>query len=246
MVDAIAGTVLTILLVKVIQYFDFKYWQTGRLQSGFYGRPPLFSTWLIQSSVWVLITAAVKAILLWCVLIPLEHPLYLAGTWLMLPFQYHPKWELFMVMIVIPLVMNALVFWNTDAWIMNSQHIPEYANYDDPADEFPCCRRTPKMEDAIAPEVVVEEPHLTPPNGDSSSSSSSSSSSPTIPSSTSSTTPSTPEPVTAGGLHGGAPQPFLRGGASSTSAVPSYFFGPPKPKVNRQAQRIRSEDYHRL
>jgi hypothetical protein len=33
--------------------------------------------------------------------------------------------ELVMVMVVIPVVLNAVVFWQTDRWIMNSSHSPD-------------------------------------------------------------------------------------------------------------------------
>jgi len=241
LLDAVVGTVLTILLVKLIEYFDYKYWKTNRLQSGFYGNPPLTSTWFIQTSVWVGITAAVKAILLWCVLKPFEGPLYAAGAWLMSPFALHPKWELVMVMIVIPLVMNALVFWNTDAWIMNSQHVPEYATIFEPADEFPCCRRTPTMNTPCAPDPPCNDPpqpELIPPNGLDSTS--------TAPIDVVITPAATDNGGTGGGGGGGSSgaRSMLRGGgrSSGASSVPAYFFAP---RVT-PAQRIRSEDYHRL
>jgi hypothetical protein len=125
LVDSVLGTIWSIVWVKGIEWVDAKYWHTGHLQSGFYGRPPSCRTWGIQTGVWLLITAVGKVVLLWGIVKPFESQLYSAGIWVMSPFLNTPKIELVMVMVVIPVVLNAVVFWQTDRWIMNSSHNPD-------------------------------------------------------------------------------------------------------------------------
>jgi len=139
MVDSIAGTILNIVFVKLVEWLDIKYWHTSHLQSGYYGRPARWSTWAIQTLVWLVIGGVVKVILLYAVLIPAIGPLYAAGAWVMSPLKNHPKWELVVVMVIVPLIVDTLVFWNTDAWIMNTQHMPGQ-EIDDLNDEFSCLK----------------------------------------------------------------------------------------------------------
>lgn len=137
-VDSILGTIWSIVWVKGIEYVDARWWHTGHLQSGFYGRPPSCKTWGIQTLVWILITTVGKIVLLWGIVEPFESQLYAAGLWLMSPFLSMPRVELVMVMVVIPVVLNSVVFWQTDRWIMNSSHSPELFLPPDMDDEFPC------------------------------------------------------------------------------------------------------------
>jgi hypothetical protein len=41
-VDSVLGTIWSIVWVKGIEYVDARWWHTGHLQSGFYGRPPRY------------------------------------------------------------------------------------------------------------------------------------------------------------------------------------------------------------
>ena len=88
-------------------------------QSGYYGSPPRNRVWLLQLSQWLLICVVVKFVLLFALMIPAGSELYAASAYLLRPFHSDPKLLLVMVMIVIPLVLNAIVFYIQDTLLMD-------------------------------------------------------------------------------------------------------------------------------
>ena len=50
-----------------------------------------------------------------------QKPLHFFGEMILLPFEGHPELELVMIMIIIPLVLNSLIFWITDSFLKNDK-----------------------------------------------------------------------------------------------------------------------------
>jgi len=80
--------------------------------------PGVWRVWGIQLASWIIIITAAKFLLLGVIIIPLKSPLYKAFSWMMSVFFPYPKLELAMVMVVIPLILNVIVFWIQDNYLM--------------------------------------------------------------------------------------------------------------------------------
>jgi len=118
MVDAFLGLLFNFIFLLLIEQLAIVC-GSDIMKSGDYGNPPRWKVWLVQITSWVLIITAVKFLLLYCVLIPLMDPLYTVGHWLLVGFDPYPKLELVIVMILVPLVVNVVVFWISDNFLMN-------------------------------------------------------------------------------------------------------------------------------
>jgi len=122
LVDAVLGCVLSLLLLWGFETMADKY-SWDMLRSGDYGQgnqASVWSRWAAQCSLWVGIVTLAKLVLLFCFIVPAKRPLYVAGSWLMSGLINYPRWELVIVMIVIPLVFNVIQFWIQDNWLMNN------------------------------------------------------------------------------------------------------------------------------
>jgi len=125
MIDALLGCILNFLFLYALEKIATR-WKMESMRSGDYGYPPKFSYWLIQTSAWIIAITVVKFVLLFCVIVPFKDPLYAVGAWLMSGFEPYPKLELIIVMIIIPLVMNIIVFWIQDNFLMDHHQIAHY------------------------------------------------------------------------------------------------------------------------
>jgi len=94
--------------------------------TGYYGDPPSNKIWALQVAAWIFIVTVVKVFLLFALLIPLKNPLYAVGKWSMSGFDYYPKMELVIVMVLVPLVMNILVFWIQDNFLMDNSRVHRF------------------------------------------------------------------------------------------------------------------------
>jgi len=79
----------------------------------------IWTRWAAQLSLWIGIVTLSKLILLFCFIIPAKKPLYVAGAWMMSGLVNYPRWELVIVMIIIPFIFNILTFWVSDEFLMN-------------------------------------------------------------------------------------------------------------------------------
>mmetsp|Transcript_30916 Transcript_30916/g.30556 ORF Transcript_30916/g.30556 Transcript_30916/m.30556 type:complete len:86 (-) Transcript_30916:16-273(-) len=52
-----------------------------------------------------------------------KSPLRFIGDLLLKPIERFPNFELIMVMIIIPVVMNSLMFWITDSFLKNEEKV---------------------------------------------------------------------------------------------------------------------------
>ncbi|XP_066912651.1 store-operated calcium entry regulator STIMATE-like [Clytia hemisphaerica] len=86
-----------------------------RLRMGEYGSPPSFKTWLYQCGVYICVMLVEKCVIL---------AFFQLKFWvkvkeiILLPFHGHPKIEVVIVVLIVPFIMNALMFWAVDNFLM--------------------------------------------------------------------------------------------------------------------------------
>ena len=85
--------------------------------SGNYGNPPEWRRFLQQLGVWLFVVVACK---LFTTLIEyvFEEPLAAFGLVVLSPLCFNPHLELFIVVVLLPLVLNAFQFWIVDEYLM--------------------------------------------------------------------------------------------------------------------------------
>jgi len=84
------------------------------LRSGEYGEPPSWKPWFLQMLIWGIIASLEKLITAAAILWPLRHALDGFAAWIESPLQGYPNAELAVVMILAPVLLNALFYWIVD------------------------------------------------------------------------------------------------------------------------------------
>ena len=79
-------------------------------------------TWLIQVIVWCICTLLAK-ILVFFVQLAYHKALIEWGTAVLTVFNGHPKTELVVVMVFVPVTINSLMFWVQDAFLKGDKHL---------------------------------------------------------------------------------------------------------------------------
>lgn len=120
-VDCAVGTVLNIFFIRVCEKLYERFPRLEFLDFGFYGNPPSLLLWTPQLIVWLTIVILSKII----ILLVLKHfisPLNTLVGFLFLIFTGQPDLELVFVMIVVPLILNTLIFWIVDTFLKRQDH----------------------------------------------------------------------------------------------------------------------------
>lgn len=112
MADSVLGSMINFSLLSIFER-KMKHHQIEYLQLGNYGNPPRITSWLLQLGVWTSIVLIGKIVVL-CILIQFMIPFNSGLQKVFIIFSGHPKLELFVVMILIPMILNVLQFWITD------------------------------------------------------------------------------------------------------------------------------------
>mmetsp|Transcript_20006 Transcript_20006/g.29594 ORF Transcript_20006/g.29594 Transcript_20006/m.29594 type:complete len:224 (+) Transcript_20006:93-764(+) len=86
--------------------------------TGFYGSPPSFKIYFVQLLAFLLALILAKVILVGLVLL-IYGPINSTANFIFMPLKDFPDLELFLVMILIPWVLNAGQFWILDNLVMN-------------------------------------------------------------------------------------------------------------------------------
>lgn len=84
------------------------------LRSGHYGQPPSWKPWLAQMLVWGFVASGEKVVTAVLVIMPLRDVLDRLAAWIELPLKPYPGAELLLVMVLAPMLLNALYFWVID------------------------------------------------------------------------------------------------------------------------------------
>ncbi|KAJ0411818.1 hypothetical protein ATCC90586_002971 [Pythium insidiosum] len=114
--DCTLGMVVSLAFLRLQQELAFAMNWTNIQESGEYGNPPSYRTWLLQLIAWLAIIVFSKAIVL-CVLIASATSLGTFGSLLFHPIQAYPFAELFLVMVVCPTFLNVVQFWIQDSFL---------------------------------------------------------------------------------------------------------------------------------
>ncbi|KAM8972137.1 store-operated calcium entry regulator STIMATE-like [Pelodytes ibericus] len=129
LLDATLGMFLIWINVKIVSVIVERQ-QFTILVFGEYGDPPQASAWLGQCGIYFLILIIEKSIISFVLLIPGWTKL----QEIVLNYIPDPQLELVLVMLVVPFIVNALMFWVVDSLIMR-KHKRVKVN-DDPEKEF--------------------------------------------------------------------------------------------------------------
>ncbi|KAJ6666257.1 hypothetical protein lerEdw1_000529 [Lerista edwardsae] len=111
--DATLGMLLIWLGVKVVSWI-VESWKFTHLVFGEYGDPPQAAAWIGQCILYLLIMVFEKAVISLVLLIPGWTKL----QEILLDYIPDPQLELVLVMLVVPFVVNAVMFWVVDSLIM--------------------------------------------------------------------------------------------------------------------------------
>jgi len=112
--DTTIGLVVIWFLLRVLHCVAVrKGWV--KLRMGDYGSPPHFRTWFFQCLAYIGVMCVEKVVIL-C--------LFQLSFWttvkkfILKPISAYPRFELIVVMLIVPFIMNALMFWVVDNFLM--------------------------------------------------------------------------------------------------------------------------------
>ena len=119
MIDTTLGVLTSYLCLKLLEYISYrKGWQkmiSGNYENNLDEGIDL-GAWALQLMSWGTIVAVTKW--LWIILIACFREQFGSlGSWVLEPLEGHPKFELLVVMIFVPLVMNVIQFWIQDTFL---------------------------------------------------------------------------------------------------------------------------------
>ncbi|GLE00862.1 hypothetical protein PINS_up009659 [Pythium insidiosum] len=122
--------IVSLAFLRLQQELAFAMNWTNIQESGEYGNPPSYRSWLLQLIAWLGIIVFSKAIVL-CVLIASATSLGAFGSLLFHPIQAYPFAELFLVMVVCPTFLNVVQFWIQDSFLKRDVSIlpAQYARF---------------------------------------------------------------------------------------------------------------------
>jgi len=121
--DNSLGILFNYLLLRwITKLYETRYSDT-LLSPGMYHHPNhgILMVWFIQTMEWIIIVVLVKFTLYLLLLRPLAYPLNEAGEHLFSSFDDSPKELLFIVMVIIPTMINALQFWIQDSFLKHDE-----------------------------------------------------------------------------------------------------------------------------
>lgn len=116
--DCIFGVAINVIILKFSIHVAEKYFESDALESGEYGSPFEWSRWLTQCAFWIAVVLLGKIVLVVALVLPFKDPLYTITDFIFSPLHRYPHVQLVLVMVVIPLFLNAATFWIQDAYLM--------------------------------------------------------------------------------------------------------------------------------
>mmetsp|Transcript_69217 Transcript_69217/g.184477 ORF Transcript_69217/g.184477 Transcript_69217/m.184477 type:complete len:234 (+) Transcript_69217:81-782(+) len=114
--DTTIVVLLNFLLLRFLESYAAKEFNLD-ITSGDYGDPPSWRRWAIQTSLWLSVVIVCKVLVMGLVLI-FETPLGELGQLVLSPLCFNPHLELFIVVVLLPLLLNAFQFWVVDNFLM--------------------------------------------------------------------------------------------------------------------------------
>jgi len=92
--------------------------------SGNYGDPPEWRRFVQQLLVWLYVVVVCKVMTTMLEYL-LEEPLAAFGLLILSPLCFNPHLELFIVVVLLPLILNAFQFWVVDSYLMSKDVLLE-------------------------------------------------------------------------------------------------------------------------
>jgi hypothetical protein len=117
--DTILGMALCYLLLHGFERCLQKS-ETFAFKTGNYGENVDFGIWAYQVWIWIGIILVINVIK-WVAMNVFRKPLQFIGEVVLEPISKNPQLELVMVMIIVPLILNSLVFWITDSFLKSDK-----------------------------------------------------------------------------------------------------------------------------
>eukprot|EP00064_Thunnus_orientalis_P017002 superscaffoldBa00003502_g17076 len=113
LLDAMLGMLVIWLAVKLVsKLVEYKQWTL--LMFGEYGDPPQAAAWLGQCGVYLLIMVLEKGVISLVLLVPGWSKL----QEVLLSYIANPQLELVLVMLIVPFIVNSIMFWVVDSLTM--------------------------------------------------------------------------------------------------------------------------------
>ncbi|XP_072206174.1 store-operated calcium entry regulator STIMATE-like isoform X2 [Excalfactoria chinensis] len=149
--DATLGMLLIWLGVKVVS------WAVQRqkctyLVFGEYGDPPQAAAWIGQCVLYLVILAVEKPLISLVLLIPGWTKL----QQILLSYIPNPQLELVLVMLVVPFIVNAIMFWVVDSLIMRKHKQKDTLNING-STETPQARRSEESRVLLSPDMDFDQ-----------------------------------------------------------------------------------------
>ncbi|KAJ1517729.1 hypothetical protein HMI55_006177 [Coelomomyces lativittatus] len=107
LVDTTVGVLILIFFLKVY-HAGYHRCVHERMVMGYYGHPPQWKPWLIQTGLFSCSLFSMKLVVV--VLLKLVPGLETLGNWVLSPFHHQPQFEEVFVMLLFPLTMNGTTF----------------------------------------------------------------------------------------------------------------------------------------
>lgn len=116
MLDTTVAVLISYLLFRLFQSIVKEYHISLSMKSNYYTDIPdriEYWTWLIQTVIWVCIVVISKSALIFIIL-GFTPVLGFIGSAILAPLSLLPKFQLVIVMVIVPFVMNGFQFWVQD------------------------------------------------------------------------------------------------------------------------------------
>ncbi|NP_001026013.2 transmembrane protein 110-like [Gallus gallus] len=149
--DATLGMLLIWLGVKVVSWAVQRQKYTY-LVFGEYGDPPQAAAWISQCILYLLIMVVEKTLINLVLLIPGWTEL----QQILLSYIPNPQLELFLVMLVVPFIVNAVMFWVVDSLIMRKYKQKDTLNING-STETPQARRSEESQVLLSPDMDFDQ-----------------------------------------------------------------------------------------
>ncbi|XP_065656972.1 store-operated calcium entry regulator STIMATE [Hydra vulgaris] len=126
LLDTTVGLLVIWLFLKLLEYVAMKRGWV-RLRMGEYGRPVEFMTWMYQCIVYVFVMFIEKVVIIL---------LFQFNFWttvkkfILKPISAYPRFEVVLVVLIVPFFMNALMFWVIDNFLMRKHLRMNYKDKD--------------------------------------------------------------------------------------------------------------------
>lgn len=126
LIDVTAGVAINYLLLNFFKNMYKKYSWTSLTTGEYKASNRCYNrSFVLQLLNWLLIILLSKAIILVLILIPMRNTLDSFGKWFLGPVSHNNSIELFIVMILLPLIFNLTQFWIQDNILKGRKHYIE-------------------------------------------------------------------------------------------------------------------------